>query len=199
MRTILVALAALLAFGSVSAQAAGGQWTCRGPAYACNGNHYKAAEKNTYRKSATRQSASQSATYKKKRYSQKGYTSAKKRTAKRSYAKSKTYAKGSYSKNRYSGGGTLHGKASYYWQPQAVASGGRFNPNAMTAAHKTLPFGTRVLVTNKHNGRSVTVRINDRGPYIKGRIIDLSKAAAYKIGMQGAGVVSVSVAILGRS
>lgn len=203
MRTILVALVALLTFGSVSAQAANGKWKCRGPAYACNGNAYKAAEKNTYRKSTTRQSASHKSaskqhTYKKKRYSAKGYTSTTKRSAKRTYGKSKKYSKSSYSKNRYSGGGTLHGKASYYWQPQAVASGGRFNPNAMTAAHKTLPFGTRVRVTNKHNGRSVTVRINDRGPYVKGRIIDLSKAAAYKIGMQGAGVVSVSVEVLGR-
>ncbi|KUO56348.1 MAG: hypothetical protein APF80_15295 [Alphaproteobacteria bacterium BRH_c36] len=202
MRTILVALVALLTFGSLAAQAAGGKWKCRGPAYACNANHYNAATKNTYRKSATRQTTSRKAaskhhTYKKKRYSQKGYSSSKKRTAKRSYGKSKKYAKRSYSKS-YSGGGTLHGKASYYWQPQAVASGGRFNPNAMTAAHKTLPFGTRVRVTNKHNGRSVTVRINDRGPYIKGRIIDLSKAAAYKIGMQNAGVVSVSVEVLGR-
>lgn len=80
-----------------------------------------------------------------------------------------------------------------YWQPQRVASGGWFNPNAMTAAHKTLPFGTKVRVTNKHNGRSVVVTINDRGPYIAGRIIDLSKAAAGVIGMQSAGVVPVVV------
>ncbi|MBU2582506.1 MAG: septal ring lytic transglycosylase RlpA family protein [Alphaproteobacteria bacterium] len=197
MRTILVALVALLTFGMVSAQAASGKWKCHGPSYACNGNAYNAAKKNTYRK----KSASNKSAYKKKGYSNKGYSkgySAKKRTAKHAYGKQKYSKKKSYSKNRYSGGGTLYGKASYYWQPQAVASGGRFNPNAMTAAHKTLPFGTKVRVTNKHNGRSVVVRINDRGPYIKGRIIDLSKAAAYKIGMQNAGVVAVSVTILGR-
>ncbi|MBY0225572.1 MAG: septal ring lytic transglycosylase RlpA family protein [Hyphomicrobium sp.] len=88
--------------------------------------------------------------------------------------------------------------ASYYWQPQRVASGGWFNPNAMTAAHKTLPFGTKVRVTNRNNGRSVVVTINDRGPYIKGRIIDLSKAAAQQVGMTASGVAPVSVAVLGR-
>ena len=93
----------------------------------------------------------------------------------------------------------MTGKASYYWQGQRVASGGRFNPNAMTAAHKTLPFGTQVRVTNRHNGRSVVVKINDRGPFVKGRIIDLSRAAAHEIGMQKAGVVPVSVEVLGKS
>lgn len=97
---------------------------------------------------------------------------------------------------RASSGRVLRGLASYYWQPQKVASGGWFNPNALTAAHKTLPFGTRVRVTNLRNGRSVIVRINDRGPYIRGRIIDLSKRAAGVIAMQGAGVVPVSVEIL---
>ncbi len=96
------------------------------------------------------------------------------------------------------GGSALHGMASFYWQPQRVASGGWFNPNAMTAAHKTLPFGTRVRVTHLSNGRSVVVRINDRGPYIRGRIIDLSKAAAGVIGMQGQGVARVRVDVLGR-
>lgn len=90
------------------------------------------------------------------------------------------------------------GIASYYWQPQRVASGGWFDPNAMTAAHKTLPFGTKVRVTNKNNGRSVVVTINDRGPYIAGRVIDLSSAAAGVVGMKGSGVAPVSVAVLGR-
>ncbi len=76
-----------------------------------------------------------------------------------------------------------------------MASGGRFNPNAMTAAHKTLPFGTKVKVTNKRNGRSVVVTINDRGPFIRGRVIDLSKGAAKVIQMTGAGVVPVSLEI----
>ncbi len=95
-----------------------------------------------------------------------------------------------------SGGST--GMASFYWQPQRVASGGWFNPNAMTAAHKTLPFGTRVRVTHMGNGQSVEVTINDRGPYIAGRIIDLSRAAASAINMTGQGVARVRMTVLGR-
>lgn len=91
------------------------------------------------------------------------------------------------------------GVASYYWQPQRVASGGWFNPNAMTAAHKSLPFGTKVRVTHLGTGRTVDVSINDRGPYIAGRIIDLSSAAAGVIGMKGSGVAKVKVDILGRN
>ena len=89
-------------------------------------------------------------------------------------------------------GGVSHSKgtaklglASYYSEPQRLASGGRFNAHGLTAAHKSLPFGTRVRVTHLGNGRSVDVRINDRGPYIAGRIIDLSRAAAGAIGMTG--------------
>lgn len=96
------------------------------------------------------------------------------------------------------GSGGETGVASYYWQPQALASGGRFNPDAMTAAHKTLPFGTRVRVTHLSNGNTVDVVINDRGPYIAGRIIDLSRRAAQNIGMTGSGVARVRVSILGR-
>lgn len=73
-----------------------------------------------------------------------------------------------------------------------TASGERFNTNAMTAAHKTLPFGTRVTVTNQRNGRSVSVRISDRGPFVRGRIIDLSFAAASAIGCPGVCPVTVS-------
>jgi len=89
------------------------------------------------------------------------------------------------------------GVASYYWQPQRVASGGWFNPNAMTAAHKTLPFGTRVRVRHASNGRSVDVTINDRGPYVAGRVIDLSRAAAGVLGMTAQGIARVTVEILG--
>ena len=119
------------------------------------------------------------------------------KSGKVSYKTSKK-SKSSYSDSGSGGGYTLTGKASYYWEPQALASGGRFNPNAMTAAHKTLPFGTKVRVTNQNNGKSVVVTINDRGPYIAGRIIDLSKAAAHSISMQGSGVVSVKVTVLGK-
>jgi rare lipoprotein A len=87
------------------------------------------------------------------------------------------------------------GMASYYGSESGsqTASGQRFNPGAMTAAHRTLPFGTKVRVTNKRNGKSVVVTINDRGPFIRGRIIDLSTAAAGVIGMRSSGVAPVVV------
>lgn len=85
------------------------------------------------------------------------------------------------------------GKASYYWQGQRTANGERFNPNAMTAAHRKYPFGSMVRVTNLHNNRSVVLRINDRGPFVRGRIIDVSKAAAYQLAMTRSGVIRVRV------
>jgi len=94
----------------------------------------------------------------------------------------------------------LRGRASYYGDyhhGRKTASGERFDMHELTAAHRTLPFGTRVRVTNLTNGRSVVVRINDRGPFgRKRRIIDLSKAAARKLHMLRAGVVPVQVEIL---
>lgn len=83
------------------------------------------------------------------------------------------------------------GSASWYALTSKTASGERMNPAAMTAAHRTLPFGTRVKVTNQRNGRSVIVRINDRGPFVKGRVIDLSKAAAGKLGFISRGHTKV--------
>lgn len=74
-----------------------------------------------------------------------------------------------------------------------TASGERVLPSALTAAHKTLPFGTRVRVTNRRNGRSVVVRINDRGPFVHGRIIDVTPAAAHALGFSGLAPVTVSV------
>jgi rare lipoprotein A len=94
------------------------------------------------------------------------------------------------------------GVASFYsGQPHeggsATASGERFNASAYTAAHKTLPFGTKVRVTSVRTGRSVVVRINDRGPFIGGRDIDLSAGAARAIGLTSSGVGSVRMDILG--
>jgi rare lipoprotein A len=86
------------------------------------------------------------------------------------------------------------GTASWYgpnFHGRTAASGETYNQNAMTAAHKTLPFGTKVKVTNQKTGKSVTVRITDRGPYYGGRIIDLSKAAARKLGIIQAGTGKV--------
>lgn len=86
------------------------------------------------------------------------------------------------------------GHASWYSLPANItASGEHMDPNELTAAHRSLPFGTRVVVENLSNGRSVVVRINDRGPFIGGRIIDLSKAAAASIGMLNAGTAKVRV------
>ena len=90
----------------------------------------------------------------------------------------------------------VQGMASYYGtrhHGRKTASGERFNQHAMTAAHRTLPFGTRVRVTNLNNQKSVIVRINDRGPYAKGRIIDLSAEAARELNMIRAGVAPVRV------
>jgi rare lipoprotein A len=84
------------------------------------------------------------------------------------------------------------GRAAYYGGGR-TASGERSGPNELTAAHRTLPFGTRVLVTNLRNGRSVIVRINDRGPYGRGRIIDVSIAAARELRMIGSGTAMVTV------
>jgi rare lipoprotein A len=91
------------------------------------------------------------------------------------------------------------GMATFYGDEQGgkTASGERFNKQGLTAAHRSLPFGTRVRVTNTKNGRSVIVRINDRGPYgNRGRIIDLSEAAARHLDMIDAGVVPVIVEVL---
>ena len=91
------------------------------------------------------------------------------------------------------------GHASWYALHSRTASGEMMNPSAMTAAHRSLPFGTKVLVENLSNGKAVVVRINDRGPFIKGRIIDVSKAAASVLGMLGSGTARVKVSTSGGS
>lgn len=90
----------------------------------------------------------------------------------------------------------LAGIASYYWQEQKTASGEQFDRTALTAAHRTFPFDTRVRVTNLANGRSVVVRINDRGPFKPGRVIDLSEAAARVIDMTAHGLAHVRVEVV---
>jgi rare lipoprotein A len=92
----------------------------------------------------------------------------------------------------------LTGIASYYWQDQMTATGERFDKTAMTAAHKTLPLNSKVKVTNLKNGRDVVVRINDRGPYIAGRVIDLSEAAAKVLGFTDQGLTDVRVDLVGK-
>jgi rare lipoprotein A len=94
---------------------------------------------------------------------------------------------------------TISGSASWYggkFHGRKTASGERYNQNALTAAHKSLPFGTKVRVTNESNGKSVVVRINDRGPYVGKRVIDLSRAAANAVGMVQRGVARVKMEVL---
>jgi rare lipoprotein A len=92
--------------------------------------------------------------------------------------------------------GKQSGKASWYgpgFHGRRTASGEKFNSHAHTAAHRSLPFGTLVRVTSQRSGRSVIVRINDRGPFIRGRIIDLSKASALALGLNGLSSVTITV------
>jgi rare lipoprotein A len=84
-----------------------------------------------------------------------------------------------------------YGLASFYGNDLQTASGEKFDAHQLTAAHRTLPFGTRVRVTNHSNGRSVVVTINDRGPFVPGRIIDVTPAAAHALGMSGLAPVTL--------
>ena len=168
-----IAIAALafagLTVATVPATAAS---KCAGTGYTCS-KSYKAAHKKAHYKKAA---------YKKAAYKKTAYKKSYKKVTKVSHS-----------------GSASGGIASYYWQGQKTASGARFNPEGMTAAHRTLPFGTRVRVTNQSNGQSVVVTINDRGPFIGGRVIDLSRGAARQINMTGAGLARVSLEVLGRS
>jgi rare lipoprotein A (peptidoglycan hydrolase) len=175
MRTIIKALAAALPLAIVLTTNvnAAPYWKCMGPAFACG----------------TTSTASYKTTHYGKKAGNKGTSYSSKKQARRS----RTAA-------RKSGGG-YSGMASWYgggFHGRKTASGERFNMNALTAAHRSLPFGTRVLVTNTRNGRSVEVRINDRGPFVGGRVIDLSRAAASQIGLTASGVAPVRLAVLGR-
>ena len=89
------------------------------------------------------------------------------------------------------------GRASWYALHSRTASGERMNPNLLTAAHRSLRFGTKVKVTNANNGKSVIVRINDRGPFVRGRVLDLSKAAAANIGMIKSGHAKICFQVVG--
>jgi peptidoglycan lytic transglycosylase len=91
---------------------------------------------------------------------------------------------------------SIEGVASYYWQGKRVASGARFNPNGLTAAHRTLPFGTRIRVSDPKTQRSVIVTINDRGPFVRGRVLDLSLGAARALGLESRGLGRVHAEVL---
>lgn len=89
-----------------------------------------------------------------------------------------------------------HGLASFYTEGTQTANGEKFDTHELTAAHRTLPFGTRLRVTNVTSGRSVTVRINDRGPFVPGRVVDVSYAAAETLGMVGGGIAKVKLDVV---
>ena len=91
---------------------------------------------------------------------------------------------------------TVTGLASYYKSGKRTANGERFNPNGLTAAHRNLPFGTKVKVTNIKTGKSVVVRINDRGPFISNRVIDLSLGAAKLVGLTRSGIAKVNFIVM---
>ena len=88
------------------------------------------------------------------------------------------------------------GVASFYTEGAQTASGEKFNTHELTAAHPTLPFGTKLRVTNVASGRSVTVRVNDRGPYVPGRVVDVSYSAANALGMVGKGIAKVKLDVV---
>jgi rare lipoprotein A len=88
------------------------------------------------------------------------------------------------------------GLASFYSEDTHTASGEKFDANELTAAHPSLPFGTRLRVTNVNTGKSVTVRVNDRGPYVHGRVVDVSYSAAQALGMVGQGVAKVKLDVV---
>jgi rare lipoprotein A len=194
MRSIIAAAGfALVAMTAGIAPASAATWSCNGPAYVCgsSSSHSKAFKKASYEKGSYHRASKSRVAYRpsKARYA---YKSSRVR-----------YAEAPARRHRSSGssygGGSSGGMASYYWQGQQTASGARFNPDGLTAAHRSLPFGTRVRVTNRSNGQSVIVTINDRGPFVGGRVIDLSRGAARAINMTGAGVAAVSLEVLGRS
>jgi rare lipoprotein A len=101
--------------------------------------------------------------------------------------------------SRKNAGGTKtasRGIASFYSEDTQTASGEKFDANELTAAHPTLPFGTKLRVTDVNTGRSVTVRVNDRGPYVSGRIVDVSHSAAAELGMLGKGITNVRLDVV---
>ena len=100
--------------------------------------------------------------------------------------------------NKHTAGspGDRYGLASFYTEGSETASGEKFDGHKLTAAHRTLPFGTRVRVTNLANGRSVTVRINDRGPFVPGRVVDVSYLAAETLGITGQGIAKVKLDVV---
>ncbi len=221
MRTIVISALSIATLGLVAtapANAENAPWECMSPAFACGGapsaktyrSYEYTGERSHRRHASSKHKSTRTAKLDEgkakpaKKHSEAKVVLPEKKQQQASIAKDSAQPRASEKKAEIAVRkvetettgrvtSTQSGMASYYWQGQMTASGARFNPGAMTAAHRTLPFGTKVRVTNKRNGRSVVVTINDRGPFIRGRIIDLSSAAAGVIGMKSAGVAPVTV------
>jgi len=210
MRISLYSALAVLSFGLIASQpaAASSFWTCIGPEVACGSAGSPSGSSYSYRareRVYARETERGTSTYRAKpRHVARPnrVAAAEPRNEESSVATDVSARKPqSPSAERTAAVRSAQsGMASYYGTESGsqTASGAHFNPGAMTAAHRTLPFGTKVLVTNKANGRSVVVTINDRGPFVGGRVIDLSTGAAGAIGMLGAGVAPVSLEVLGK-
>jgi rare lipoprotein A len=194
MRTTITVSTFALAALTVAAAPASAAWTCDGPAYVCGSpvSHQKVSKTRVSHKVYNKTSVSRVAYQGERRH----YAEAPVR--RRHYAEAPVRKHRSYAPSYAEGGSSSAGGgiASYYASGSMTASGARFNPEGLTAAHRTLPFGTRVLVTNRANGQSVVVTINDRGPFVGGRVIDLSRGAARAINMGG--LAPVTLVVLGR-
>jgi peptidoglycan lytic transglycosylase len=198
MRTLISSALAVATLGlmTLSPASAATHWECMGGALACSGSP-AAFARTAYN---TRARGRTYASREERRVSSRRTRSYQVASRAEPTQRHSNNEAASFSKTAYSGG-SYSGMASYYGSESGsrTASGAHFNPGAMTAAHRTLPFGTKVRVTNRRNGRSVIVTINDRGPFVRGRVIDLSSGAAGVIGMRSSGVAPVSVEVLGRS
>ncbi|HMN38036.1 MAG TPA: septal ring lytic transglycosylase RlpA family protein [Hyphomicrobium sp.] len=182
MRILTKALLAVVAGAFVSASGANAAniWNCTAPANVCAKRLAKAAKAKSVKHHHHAKTAK-----------------SKHHHAKAWHKKSRKGAHKPHKRNKAASyGGGQSGIASWYggkFHGRKTASGERYNQNALTAAHRSLPFGTRVRVTNTTNGNAVIVRINDRGPFVGGRVIDLSRAAANSIGINGLGRVKLAV------
>nr|WP_314741748.1 septal ring lytic transglycosylase RlpA family protein [uncultured Haemophilus sp.] len=157
-------------------------------------------------KSASQKVAPKSKKMEQKKIEAKGKTSKKAVKSAQKLAKNKTAKKSTVSlAQKHKNTPRQHfqsGVASYYadkFNGRRTANGERFDNGAMTAAHRSLPFGTLIEVTNMRNGKKVVVRVNDRGPYNHARVLDLSKNAARQLGMHNTGIAQVKVAVLDKS
>ena len=211
MRSFLKAMFAVLPLAALVAvpASASDSWrqSCSGPAYVCGGETASVTKSSSTKstKVASHKVKTNKVAHVKTKKSvsvASDDTPVKVKKAKKYASAPKAKVKVAKSKGNKEGGSSYQsGMASWYggnFNGRKTANGEIYNMNEMTAAHKTLPFGTRVRVTNTRNGDSTIVRINDRGPFVGGRVIDLSRAAASDIGITNSGVGPVKLTILGK-